>query len=167
MTSTTQPTRAIAPRPVNTSYWLYVVSAVLGLISFIASLIALPAAVAAAEQQLKGSSSSNGVDVHAIAQGAAIGGAVFGGLVAIAYFVLTLVFAAKMRNGRNWARIVLLVFAVLHVLGLIGLVLGTTPVLPALLSVLVTLASTVAAVLSFLPESNAWFRALKAPAQTF
>lgn len=165
MTSTTQPTTAIAPRPVNTSYWLYVASAVLGLVSFIASLIALPAAVAAAEQQLQ-SSSSNGVDVHAIAQGAAIGGAVFGGLVAVAYFVLTLVFAAKMRNGRNWARIVLLVFAALHVVGLIGLVIGTTPVLPALLSVLVTLASAAAAVLSFLPESNAWFQSRKAPAQT-
>lgn len=166
MTSIAEPKRTAAPRPVNAAYRLYVVSAVLGLVGFITSLILLPAAVTAAEQQLQGRS-TNGVDVHALALGAAITGAVIGGLIAVAFFVLTLVFAAKMRNGRNWARIVLLVFAALHLIGLLGLALGATPVLSTLLSVLVTVAGVIAAVLTFLPESNVWFRSLKAPAQTF
>ena len=165
MTSIAQPTRTAAPRQVQTAYRLYVASAVLGLIAFVVSLFLLPAAVAAAEQQLQGRT-TNGVDVHSIAVGGAIAGAVIGGLVAIAYFVLTLVFAAKMRRGRNWARIVLLVFAALHVLGLVGVATGATPVLTALLSVLVTVLSVIAAVLTFLPESSAWFRSMKETAQT-
>jgi uncharacterized membrane protein YhaH (DUF805 family) len=160
MTSISDTTRTGAPRPVNTSYWLYVTSAVIGLVSFVISLILLPSVVSATEQRFEGQS-THGVDVHAVALGAAIGGAVLGGLIAVAFFVLTLVFAAKMRNGRNWARIVLLVFAVLHVLGLLGLAAGNTPALSAVVSLVVTIAAVAAAILSFLPESNAWFRSTK------
>jgi hypothetical protein len=160
MTSIADSTRTTTPRPVNTAYWLYVVGAVLGLVGFVVSLILLPSVVSAAEHQFQ-AQDTKGVDVHAVALGAAIGGAVFGGLIAVAFFVLTVVFAAKMRKGRNWARIVLLVFAVLHVLGLAGLATGNTSALSAVLSLLVAIASAVAAVLSFLPESNAWFRAAK------
>jgi hypothetical protein len=162
MSSITEPASTTAPQPVRTSSLLYIVSAVLGLIGFVITLVLLPAATSAVEQQLQGQSSSSGVDVHAIAVGSAIGAAVVGGLIAIAFAVLTIVFARKMRNGRNWARIVLLVFAALHVLGLLGLIAGTTPILSALLSVLVAVAAAVAAVLSFLPESSAWFRSVKA-----
>jgi hypothetical protein len=165
MTSITEPARTTAPQPVRTAYILYVVSAVLGLVGFAISLAFLPAATAAAEQQLQGQN-TQGVDVHAIAVGTAIGAAVIGGIIAIAFAVLTIVFAAKMRKGRNWARIVLLVFAALHVLGLIGLVAGATPILSAVLSLLVAITAAIAAILSFLPESSAWFRSMKAAQPT-
>jgi len=166
MTAITEPASTTAPQPVRTASLLYIVSAVLGLVGFAISLVLLPAATTAAEQALQSQGGAQGVDVHAIAVGTAIGAAVLGGLVAIAFAVLTIVFAAKMRKGRNWARIVLLVFAALHVLGLIGLIAGTTPVLSAVISLLVAITAAIAAILSFLPESSAWFRSVKSAPRT-
>ena len=165
MSSNPASTRAIAPRNVNTAYWLYVVSAVVGLIGFVLTLVLLPAAVTAVEQQYQGRD-TGGVDVHAVAVASATGTAIVGGLFAVAFFVLTLVFAAKMRAGRNWARIVLAVFAALHVVGLLSLALGSTPVVSALLSVVVAVLAAIAAILTFLRESNAWFQEQKAARAT-
>lgn len=156
-------TTVTAPRQVSTAYRLYVASAIVALVGFVVSLFLVPAAIDAAVNQVQAQSSgTNGVDVRAVATGAAIGGLVFAGIIAVAFFVLTLVFAGKMRQGRNWARVVLAVFAGLHVLGLFALATGTTPVVSALLSVVVAVLSVAAAVLTFLREPNAWFQQQKA-----
>ena len=143
---------APAPAPVVWSYRLYLIGAVLGLIGTVLSLVLLPAtldaAVQSATRSLQGRD-TQGVDVEAIARGAAIGGVVIGAILSVVFTVLIIVFARKMLQGRNWARIVLLVFAVLQVFG----VLGTYG-----LGALHFLVVAVAAVLSFLPVSNAWFR---------
>jgi predicted ferric reductase len=143
---------ASAPGSVVWSYRLYLIGAVLGLIGTVLSLVLLPAAIDAAVQSANRSlqgRDTQGVDVEALARGAAIGAVVLGAVLSVIFSVLIIVFARKMLQGRNWARIVLLVFAVLQVFG----VLSTYG-----LGALHFLVVAVAAVLSFLPVSNAWFR---------
>jgi hypothetical protein len=147
-------TAPAAPATVVWSYRLYLVGAVLAVIGIVLSLVLLPAAIDAAvrlaNQQLQGRD-TQGLDVEAVARGTAIASAVFGVVLALVFAVLTFVFAGKLRQGRNWARIVLLIFAVLQVGGIISAY-GV-----GLLQFLVFIA---AAILSFLPASNDWFRAV-------
>ncbi|MBW4041392.1 MAG: hypothetical protein HIU86_04595 [Acidobacteria bacterium] len=149
------PTTA-APSTVNASHWLYIVGAILGLIGAVVLLIALPASIAAgtaaAGQALRGRA-TNGVDVAGAVTGVAIGSAILSVVLTVAYAVLTIVFARKMRQGRNWARIVLAVFAALQIFGVLGAYgVGAVHFIVVL----------VALILSLLPASNAWFRARKA-----
>lgn len=68
------------------------------------------------------------------------------------YIIAFIVFDLFMRRGANWARIVLLIVTILGLTGVVGgFGVGAVGVL----------ASVVAAVLTFLPASNAWFRAVK------
>jgi hypothetical protein len=141
-----------APSTVVWSYRLYLVGAVLALIGIVLTLVLLPATLDAAVRAVTRATEgqdTQGIDVAAVARGSAIAGVVIGVLLALAYSVLTFVFARKLRQGRNWARIVLLVFAVLQLGGIVSLY-G--------LGFLQLVAFAVAAVLSFLPASNAWFR---------
>jgi len=150
-----------APSTVVWSYRLYLIGAVLGLIGLVLSLVLLPATIDAAVQsansQLQGRD-TQGVDVEAFARGTAIGATVLSVVLSVVFAVLVIVFARKLRQGRNWARIVLLVIAVLQIFG----ALGTYGV-----GALHFLVMAAAAVLSFLPASNAWFSRAKTPAQTF
>ena len=146
---------ASPPTTVTVSFWLYIVGAVLGVVAAIVGFLAVPAAIdQAVEAARSQGTDTGGVDVEGIARGVAIGGAVFGAVVALVFTVLTILFALKMRQGRNWARIVLAVFAGLQVFG----VLGGYGV--GALHFLVVLA---ALILSFLPASNAWFASFRAP----
>ncbi|WP_375390189.1 hypothetical protein [uncultured Amnibacterium sp.] len=144
-----------APNTVVWAYRLYLVGAALSLIGIVVSLVLLPstidAALEATRRSLQGQD-TQGIDIEGIARGAAIGGAVLGAAIAVAFSVLTFVFARKLRQGRNWARIVLAVFAGLQIFGVVGLY-G--------LGALQFLIVAAAAVLSFLPASNAWFRSRK------
>jgi hypothetical protein len=143
-----------APATVVWSYRLCLVGAVLAVIGIVLTLVLLPAtldaAVRVATQATQGRN-TQGIDVAAVARGSAIAGAVIGVVLALAYAVLTFVFAGKLRQGRNWARIVLLIFAILQLGGLLSLY-G--------LGFLQAAVFIVAAILSFLPASNAWFRAV-------
>jgi hypothetical protein len=142
-----------APGSVVWSYRLYLAAAVLSLVGIVLTLVLLPATIDAAVQQTTGAlqgQDTQGLDLEGIARGSAIGGAVLGVVIAVAFSVLTIVFARRMRQGRNWARIVLAVFAGLQIFGVLSLF-GVG----ALQFVL----AAVAAVLSLLPASNAWFRA--------
>lgn len=145
-----------APSTVTWSYRLYVIGAALAVIGIVVTLITLPTlldqAVQGAQRGVQGTDTSN-IDVEAVARGAATVAAVIGIVLAAAYAVLTFVFAGKLRLGRNWARIVLLVFAVLQ-LGGVGSAFG--------IGILQFLVFAAAAVLSFLPASNAWFRHFRA-----
>ncbi|GAA2751941.1 hypothetical protein [Amnibacterium kyonggiense] len=151
---------ADAPSSVVWSYRLYIVGAVLGLIGAVVTFIALPAAISAgtdaANRALQGQS-TNGVDVAGATTGLAVGGAVLSAVITLAFSILTIVFARKMRAGRNWARIVLAVFAALQIFG----VLGSYGVGAVHFVVVV-----VALILSFVPTSNAWFQQQKVAQQT-
>ena len=143
------------PTSVLWSYRLHLIGAALGLLTIVLTLLLLPATIDAAVRQtgqmLQGQS-TEGLDVEAIARGTAIGSAALGIAFALIVSVLTIVFARKMIQGRNWARIVLTVFAGLQLFGVFA------PFGVGLLHLLVLVA---AVVLSFLPASNAWFRARK------
>jgi hypothetical protein len=155
-TTSTTGTAPAAPGSVVWSYRLYLIGAILGLVGIVLSLVLLPATIDAAVQRATGQlqgRSTQGLDVEAITRGSAIAGAVIGVAIAVVFSVLTIVFARKLRQGRNWARIVLVVFAALQVFGILS-VFG--------LGALQFLVVAAAAVLSFLPASNAWFREHKA-----
>lgn len=81
---------------------------------------------------------------------------VFVVVVAAVIAALYAFFAFKMRAGRNWARIVLTVIAALDLLSLVsGRGAGTLGLIGAL-------AAIVGCVLSYLPNSGAYFSAVKA-----
>ncbi|MBY0177560.1 MULTISPECIES: hypothetical protein [Curtobacterium] len=125
------------PTPVTVSFILWLVTVVLGIIRGVLGFI--------------GAGSSPQVQAQAEGQGAAIGAAVtIGAVFAIIIALVQLFIVFKMRDGRNWARIVLLVLAILQVLGIAAAfnIVGTIGVIVVI----------IAAVLMFLPSSNAYFR---------
>ena len=146
----TVPTQAVAPQPVVVSYWLYIVGAVLGLIGLIITLVTLPAAITLAQQQLVGTPAAN---QSGVIVGAAIGAGIFSAVLSVAFAVVMIIFARKMLVGRNWARIVLAVLAGLQIFGVVGAY-GV--------GALHFLVLAAAAIFSFLPLSNAYFRSLAA-----
>ncbi|PYY36370.1 hypothetical protein DEJ31_08775 [Curtobacterium sp. MCPF17_031] len=77
-------------------------------------------------------------------------GLTVGAVIAIVIALVELFIVFKMRDGRNWARIVLLVLAILQLLGIFAAfsVFGTITLILVI----------VATVLMFLPASNAYFR---------
>jgi hypothetical protein len=159
--SSFEPTVATQPRSVLWSYRLYLVAAILGVVGIVLSLVLLPATIDAATQsaiRAAQGQDTQGVDYAAVGRGIAIGATVLAVAIQVVLIVLTVVFARKMNQGRNWARIVLLVLAVLQLFGVLG-AFGVGALQFVLL--------VVAAILSFLPASNAWFRQQKAvPAST-
>jgi hypothetical protein len=144
-----QSSATTTPRVVTVAFWLYLVTALAHVIGIIISATQLPAAQQAAKDQLQQSgTSTNGVDVDGILGATLVASIVIGVLFIIAFIIFDLF----MRRGANWARIVLLIVTILGITGVAGgFGLGAVGVI----------ASIVAAVLTFLPASNAWFRAVK------
>lgn len=138
-----------APRFVTIAFWLYLITALAHIVGSIISATRLPAAQQAAKDQLQQSgTSTNGVDVNGILGATLVASIVIG----VLYIIAFIVFDLFMRRGANWARIVLLIVTILGLTGVVGgFGVGAVGVL----------ASVVAAVLTFLPASNAWFRAVK------
>ncbi|WP_410592427.1 hypothetical protein [Amycolatopsis sp. lyj-23] len=77
-------------------------------------------------------------------------------VIAVIFAALYVLFAFKLRAGRNWARIVL---TVLTALQLLSLLIGQSTIG----GYLAVLAAVVGVVLSFTGPSNAYFAAAKAP----
>lgn len=155
--SATAATTPAAARPssVTTAFWLYVAGAGVGLISVVVGAVVGIQRIRSG--QLAGSLPP-GTDVSpsvintALTVGVALGVAV--GVLSITAY---LVFAFLMRGGANWARIVLTVLsAIALVSGLVGL-LGLN-----LLNLLVSALVVTAAVLLYVPASNAFFAARSA-----
>ena len=138
-----------APRFVTIAFWLYLLTALAHVIGIIISATQLPAEQQAAKEQLQQSgTSTNGVDVNGLLGATLVVSIVIG----VLYIIAFVIFDLFMRRGANWARIVLLIVTILGITGVAGgFGLGAVGVL----------ASIVAAVLTFLPASNAWFRAVK------
>jgi hypothetical protein len=140
------------PRSVLWSYRLYLIGAILGAIGIVLTLVLLPAAIDAAVQSATRAAqgqNTRGVDYEAVGRGVAIGSVALSVVIQVILIVLEIVFARKMFQGRNWARIVLLVLAIVQILGVLGAV-GV--------GALQFIVLIVAAILSFLPASSAWFR---------
>lgn len=149
MTSNPYQSSTTAPRQVTAAFWLYLVTALAHVVTIIISATQLPAAQQAAEDQLqRQGTSTNGVDVSGLVGATFIVSIVVGVLFIIAFVIFDLL----MRRGANWARIVLLILTILGITGVAGAFgIGAIGVI----------ASIIAAVLTFLPASNAWFRAVK------
>ncbi|MCJ1715257.1 hypothetical protein ACLBWP_11135 [Microbacterium sp. M1A1_1b] len=115
------------PTTVTVSYVLWLITVLVGIISGIVGFFSL-------------GDQTNGMG------GALVAGAV----IAIIIAIVELFIVFRMRDGRNWARIVLLVLAILQVLGVVSAfsVLGTIGLI----------AVVIATVLMFLPSSNGYFR---------
>jgi hypothetical protein len=134
-----------APSPVQASFWLWIVTAVLGLIGTVIGFTQRDAALAAVR-----AANTQHLD-DATLQAAVTAGLAFAAVIAVVFAALYVLFAFKTRAGRNWARITLTVLTALRVLLLI----------PShdLLSVLAAVVAVVAVVLLYLPASAAFFTA--------
>jgi hypothetical protein len=144
-----------APGSVVWSSRLYLIASALGLVGIVVSLVLLPGAIDRSIAAFATEAQRQRVadfDAESLGRASAIGGTVLGAVIAVVLSVLTFLFARKLRRGRNWARTVLLVFAVLQIAGVIS---------AAGVGALQFVVVAVAAVLSFLPASTAWFRAVK------
>jgi len=136
-----------APQQVQISFWLWVATVVLGVISAVVGFAqrdALLATLRAANTQHLSDDALQAVASASLA---------FAAVIAIVFAGLYLLFAFKARAGRNWARITLTVLTVLRVLFL-----ATSFSVLNALTVLVAVAATV---LLFLPEANQFFTASK------
>jgi len=133
----------VAPADVDNAFKLWLVSIGIGVLGIIASLIFTDRDALA--QKLKDSGSTLGTNqLHS---------AVNATLIIIG---LELLFAFKMRAGRNWARIVLTVLGVLGVLSaLYGLTAGLT--IGTILNIISILVVIAAIVFMFRPASRAYF----------
>jgi hypothetical protein len=153
---TGEASRAAVPSSVNVAFWLYVAGAALGLVSVVVGAVVGIQRIRSGE--LPGRVIPPGTDVSpsvittALAVGVALGIAV--GVLSITAYV---VFALLMRRGANWSRIVLTVLsAIALVSGLVGLLALN------LLNLLVSALVIAAAVLLWVPASNAYFAARSA-----
>lgn len=143
--------RFTPPTQITAAFWCYVVAAVVGVIGGLL--------VIGQRQQLldatRAAPANHGLtdtQLQAVVN-FAVGFAVVVSLVIAALYLL---FAFKLRAGRNWARIVLTVIAVFALLSLLLGGAGTS-----VLRLVGDLAAVAGAVLSYLPNSNAYIAAVK------
>ena len=130
---------AARPTTVTASFYIWLVTILLGLIGAVLLLV------------LSGSA-----EVTAVTQGApAVGTAaiVIAAVISIVVAAVQLLFVFQMNAGKNWARIVLLVLAALQVVGVL-----TGAGTASWASWLGLAATVIATVLMFLPSSNPYFR---------
>jgi hypothetical protein len=142
-----QPKKPPVPREVNVACAIWVLSVVL---SLVLQLLDLNAFVEAYLKQVAGTPQAD------VLTAGTIKGIYIFAIVAVS--LLMLLFAWKMRAGRNWARIVLAILAVLSLLFQASSV-GLSSVL-GLVGVLITAS---ALVFMFVPQSNAYFAQFRRP----
>lgn len=99
---------AAAPKEVQTAFRLWIANIVLGVVGSLLSLLIFDDLVAMAELP-------PGVTPEQAALGATVG-AIFVAVLTLVFLGLGLLFAFKMRAGRNWARITLTVLGAIAVL---------------------------------------------------
>jgi hypothetical protein len=135
------------PREVTVSFWCYIAGAVIVLIGGLFYLGSKQTVL----DTLRNNNTSTLTDTQLqAAANLAVGLVVVFAIIIAGLYVL---FAFKLKAGRNWARIVLTIIAALNLLSLLS---GGTA-----LSYIGTLAAVVGCVLSYLPNSSAYFAAVK------
>ncbi|MFK3672285.1 hypothetical protein ACI2IX_19130 [Leifsonia aquatica] len=122
------------PRIVVASFWIWIASAVLGLLSF---FLGLPALL---DNPAVNTATGPGIVIGSIA------GAVIGALIRVFLGLFLL-------RGANWSRIVLTIIGVIVLLGLVATILTGD-----LIGLLSGIAVIVAAVLMWLPSARSHFR---------
>jgi len=146
--------RGPRPKEVEISFWLWIATVVLGLVSVLVTYPQIDRIRAdAINEALAQDPTLDRSLIESVTTGALVAGIVIGLLIVVA----ELVFVFLMRGGRNWARIVLAVLGGLGVLfGLIGLAGATGSMLAIAVPQLLLLIGAIVAM--FLPAANAWFR---------
>lgn len=151
--------RGLSARPLSTvqgAFWIYVLVAALSLVSIVLVLTD-GTFVRAIDEAGTG---NDGIDVESLVSAVKVTTIV----IAVIFLALYLFFAVKMRNGRNWARIVLTVLSALSVVSRFS-VSSTVTVngqeyssnSNAISGWIGAIAALVAIVLMYLPASNAYF----------
>jgi heme A synthase len=149
-----------APAEVQTAYRLYIAGILIGVLGAILTFVNLPAAMDAA---IAKQGDVPGLSAEQLRSATQIG-AIVGGIVALVFVVLYILFIIKMRAGRNWARIVLTVLSALSVISTvfgIGTVFseGGLGVVSGILTLVQLVLIVVAVYFMFRPASNAYFAA--------
>ncbi|WIX75837.1 hypothetical protein QRX50_30695 [Amycolatopsis carbonis] len=144
--SSSEPPRPAVPNTIAVAFWAFVVSTVIGIVGALLLFGQKDELIDAARRTNPNLSQAQ------LDQGANIA-LIVAVVIAIVIALLYLLFAVKLRAGRNWARIVLTVLTALQVLSLITGSGGTW------LSYLSALAAVIGVVFSFLGDSNAYIAA--------
>lgn len=141
------------PRTVNIAFWLYVVGAVLSVVSGIITLATIGAQRDQALDAVRNSDQANGQNAQSLVDGIIAAATVWAIITLIFWAVTFVLFAYFMRRGANWARIVLTVLTALSLLNILaGYGVGF----------LQFAATVVAVVLMWLRPSNEYFAAVRA-----
>ncbi|WP_328610427.1 hypothetical protein OG943_15260 [Amycolatopsis sp. NBC_00345] len=144
------PAGAATPRPgtINGAFWAFLAATV---ISIVSGLLVLTQRDTLADALRK---SDTGLTAQQVDQATTVA-LVAAVVIAVIIALLYLLFAVKLRAGRNWARIVLTVLTALQVLSLLAGSGGSW------IGYLSCLAAVIGVVLSFLPESSAYITAAR------
>jgi hypothetical protein len=141
------------PSTIVAAFWGYVIAAIAGLLG---GVIVLGSKQAIVDALREANAQNGGKLTEAQIEQFANVGIVAALVIAVIIALLYVLFAFKFKAGRNWARILLTVIAAFALFSLlIGP--GGNPV-----GFIGELAAVIAAVLSYLPASNAYFAAVKA-----
>jgi hypothetical protein len=142
---------ASPPSQLMIAFWLYVGAAVVGLVS---GLLYLGDKQTVLNTLRTANNAQNYTDsqLQTLANATVVLVVVF----AVIFAALYLLFAFKLRAGRNWARIVLTILAVLNLLSILSGRSGTA------VGDIAGLAVVIGTVLSYLPQSSAYIAAVKA-----
>jgi hypothetical protein len=148
---TPQQPASAPPREVTISFWCYVVAAAIVLIGGLFTIGLRQSAL----DTLRANNTAHLTESQLQAT------ATVGIAIAVVIAGLYLLFAFKLKSGRNWARIVLTVVAAINLLSLVSVARqGGSPI-----SYIGALAAIAGCVLSYLPNSMAYFAAVKASRQ--
>ncbi|WP_410648849.1 hypothetical protein [Amycolatopsis sp. cmx-4-54] len=139
------------PGTINGAFWAFLASAIIGLLSGVLAFANKDALVEAT----RNANRQGGAQLtEAQIDQAATFVIIIGLVIAVAFALLYLLFAVKLRAGRNWARIVL---TVLTALQLISVIFSTNTIV----GYLSVLAAVIGVVLSFTTPSNEYIAATK------
>jgi hypothetical protein len=153
-----EPVAPARPKPVDTSFLLWMANAALGLIGF---LVTISVGRDATREQIVTQLRERGETfTESQVDGLVTAGLVLAGVIAAVFFGLYLLFAFKMRAGRNWARITLAVLGgITLVLGLVGLASGNA--INTIMTVLQLALIGGAIYFMYTKEASAYFDAAK------
>ncbi|WP_424190088.1 hypothetical protein ACOBQX_14705 [Actinokineospora sp. G85] len=147
------------PKQVDTSFMLWLVNAAINILGFIVTLTI--GSDVLRDQVREQAGVSGGLSDSEI-DTAVTAALTVSGIIAVAFFALYVLFAFKMRAGRNWARITLTVLGVLGVLsGLYSLASGDGGVVGIILNVVQVVLIGTALFLMWQKPSTEYFEASK------
>ncbi|MGQ0839272.1 hypothetical protein [Actinokineospora sp.] len=150
----------VRPKSVDMAFNLWIANAALGLLGFIVTLaVGREAMRDTARTTLQDSGTRF---TEADLDAAVTAAMVFTGIVALLFVGLYVLFAFKMRAGRNWARITLAVLGTIGlVLGLLGVVQGGQGAVALIVSIVQIALIAGALYFMFVKDSSDYFEAAK------